>query len=56
MAVKIGALMLAAGGSIASVDINPVMLFERGRGAMAADALIERSGIAEGEAAPFETR
>ncbi|HEX7250922.1 MAG TPA: acetate--CoA ligase family protein, partial [Burkholderiales bacterium] len=42
MAVKVGALMLAAGGSIASVDINPVMLFERERGALAVDALVER--------------
>jgi hypothetical protein len=42
MAVKVGAVMLAAGGRIASVDINPVMLFERGRGALAVDALVER--------------
>ena len=42
MAVRIGAAMLAAGGRIASVDINPVMLFERGRGALAVDALVER--------------
>jgi acyl-CoA synthetase (NDP forming) len=45
MAVKVGALMLAAGGSIASVDINPVMLFERGRGALAVDALVERRQV-----------
>jgi len=42
MAVKVGAVMLEAGGRIASVDINPVMLFERGRGALAVDALVER--------------
>jgi hypothetical protein len=44
MAVKVGAAMLAAGGRIASVDVNPVMVFEEGRGALAADALVERGG------------
>jgi acyl-CoA synthetase (NDP forming) len=42
MAVKVGAAMLAAGGRIASVDVNPVMVFEEGRGALAVDALVER--------------
>jgi acyl-CoA synthetase (NDP forming) len=41
-AVKLGAAMLSAGGTIASVDINPVMLFDQGRGALAVDALVER--------------
>jgi acetate---CoA ligase (ADP-forming) len=44
-AVRLGEAMLAAGGRIASVDINPVMVFESGRGALAVDALIERTGI-----------
>ncbi|HEX9183208.1 MAG TPA: acetate--CoA ligase family protein [Burkholderiales bacterium] len=42
MAVKVGAAMLAASGRIASVDVNPVMVFEEGRGALAVDALVER--------------
>jgi acyl-CoA synthetase (NDP forming) len=42
LAVKVGAAMLAADGRIASVDVNPVMLFERGGGALAVDALVER--------------
>jgi acyl-CoA synthetase (NDP forming) len=44
MAVGLGAAMLAGAGRIASVDINPVMLFEQGRGALAVDALVERGG------------
>lgn len=43
MAVRLGAAMRAAGGRIASVDVNPVMLFEEGRGALAVDALVERA-------------
>jgi acyl-CoA synthetase (NDP forming) len=43
-AVRLGEVMRAANGGIASVDINPVMVFESGRGALAVDALIERSG------------
>jgi hypothetical protein len=42
MAVKVGAAMLAADGRIASVDVNPVMVLEEGRGALAVDALVER--------------
>lgn len=41
MAVKLGEAMLAWGGAVASVDINPVMVFETGRGASALDALME---------------
>ena len=44
MAVSLGDAMLASDGKIASVDVNPVMLFERGRGALALDALVERAG------------
>jgi hypothetical protein len=44
MAVCLGDAMLASDGKIASVDVNPVMLFERGRGALALDALVERAG------------
>ncbi len=42
MAVHLGEAMLAWGEQIASVDVNPVMLFEAGGGALAADALVER--------------
>jgi acyl-CoA synthetase (NDP forming) len=44
MAVSLGDAMLASDGKIASVDVNPVMLFARGRGALALDALVERAG------------
>jgi acyl-CoA synthetase (NDP forming) len=43
MAVHLGDAMLAWGNAIASVDVNPVMLFDDGRGALAADALVERA-------------
>ncbi|HEY6821113.1 MAG TPA: acetate--CoA ligase family protein, partial [Burkholderiales bacterium] len=43
MAVRLGDAMLGWGGQVASVDINPVMVFETGRGAMALDALVERN-------------
>jgi acyl-CoA synthetase (NDP forming) len=39
MAVKLGQAMLAWGGKVASVDVNPVMVGERG--ALAVDALVE---------------
>ena len=41
MAVRLGEAMRAWRGRIASVDVNPVMLFEQGRGALAVDALVE---------------
>ena len=41
MAVRLGDAMLGWGEQVASVDVNPVMLFEQGRGALAADALVE---------------
>lgn len=43
MAARLGDAMLAWQGQVASVDINPVMVFETGRGALALDALVERS-------------
>ncbi|HEY6820745.1 MAG TPA: acetate--CoA ligase family protein [Burkholderiales bacterium] len=43
MAVRLGDAMLGWEGQVASVDINPVMVFETGRGALALDALVERS-------------
>jgi acyl-CoA synthetase (NDP forming) len=46
MAVALGDAMLGWGGEVASVDVNPVMLFEEGQGALAVDALIERAGAA----------
>ncbi|HZQ72615.1 MAG TPA: acetate--CoA ligase family protein [Burkholderiales bacterium] len=43
MAVKLGDAMLAWEGRVASVDINPVLVFETGQGALAVDALVERA-------------
>jgi acetate---CoA ligase (ADP-forming) len=41
MAVRLGEAMLRWNGEVASVDVNPVMVFETGRGALALDALVE---------------
>jgi hypothetical protein len=41
MAVTLGEAMLSWNGAVASVDINPVIVFETGAGAVAVDALIE---------------
>jgi acyl-CoA synthetase (NDP forming) len=41
MAVQLGAAMRGWQGRVASVDVNPVMLFEQGHGALAVDALVE---------------
>jgi len=46
MAVALGDAMLGWGGTVASVDVNPVMVFDSGAGALAVDALIERAGAA----------
>jgi hypothetical protein len=35
--------MLGWQGKVASVDVNPVMVFETGAGALAVDALVERA-------------
>ena len=43
MAARLGEAMLGWAGSVASVDVNPVFVFETGRGALAVDALIERT-------------
>jgi len=43
MAVKLGEAMLQWGGKVVSVDINPVIVFEEGQGALAIDALCEVS-------------
>ncbi len=48
MAVALGDAMLGWGGKVASVDVNPVMVFEAGQGALAVDALIERAAAAPG--------
>jgi hypothetical protein len=40
MAVALGDAMLAWRGTVTSVDVNPVMLFGAGQGAVALDALI----------------
>ncbi len=41
IAVRVGQLMVAAGGRIASIDLNPVMLGADGDGAVVVDALVE---------------
>ena len=41
MAVRLGQAMLAWDGAVASIDINPVIAFETGAGAVAVDALAE---------------
>jgi acetate---CoA ligase (ADP-forming) len=41
MAVRLGEAMVAWDGAVASVDINPVIVFETGAGALAVDALVE---------------
>jgi acyl-CoA synthetase (NDP forming) len=48
MAVALGDGMLGWGGKVASVDVNPVMVFDLGAGALAVDALIERAAAAPG--------
>jgi acyl-CoA synthetase (NDP forming) len=42
VAVAVGRLIVDAGGTIASIDVNPVLVAARGEGAMVLDALIER--------------
>jgi acyl-CoA synthetase (NDP forming) len=41
MAVRLGEAMLSWNGAVASVDVNPLILFETGKGALALDALVE---------------
>jgi acyl-CoA synthetase (NDP forming) len=41
MAVALGEALVAWNGQVASVDINPVIVFETGAGAVAVDALVE---------------
>ena len=41
MAVRLGDAMLGWRGRVASIDVNPVMLYAQGGGALAADALVE---------------
>lgn len=43
MAVRLGDAMLGWRGTVASVDLNPVMILDAGRGALAVDALVERA-------------
>jgi acyl-CoA synthetase (NDP forming) len=42
IAVRVGRLIVASAGRIASIDLNPVMLGAVGDGAMVVDALVER--------------
>jgi acyl-CoA synthetase (NDP forming) len=46
LAVRLGDLILDAGPSLASVDINPVIVGARGEGVVIVDALVERGGPA----------
>ena len=41
--MKISRLAVELEGEIEEIDINPLILFEKGKGAVAADALIIRS-------------
>jgi acyl-CoA synthetase (NDP forming) len=41
MAVRLGEALLRWNGAVASVDVNPVILFETGAGAVAVDGLVE---------------
>jgi acetate---CoA ligase (ADP-forming) len=41
IAVRLGGIMRAGAGSIASIDLNPVMVRAKGQGAVVADALVE---------------
>jgi acetate---CoA ligase (ADP-forming) len=41
IAVRLGEIMQAGAGSIASIDLNPVMVRAKGEGAVVADALVE---------------
>jgi acyl-CoA synthetase (NDP forming) len=42
--VAVGQLIVGAGGAIASIDVNPVLVAARGQGAVVLDALVERGG------------
>lgn len=44
VAVAVGQLIVGAGGAIASIDVNPVLVAARGLGAVVLDALVERGG------------
>ena len=41
MAVRIGAAIVAWQDRVSSIDVNPVMVYAAGEGAVALDALIE---------------
>ena len=41
IAVRLGEIMQAGQGCIASIDLNPVMVKAKGEGAVVADALVE---------------
>jgi acyl-CoA synthetase (NDP forming) len=50
MALRLGEAMLRWSGAVAAVDINPVIVFETGKGAIAVDALVELAGTTERKA------
>ncbi len=41
MAVRLGAAMMEWNGAVTLIDVNPVIVFETGKGAVAVDALVE---------------
>ncbi len=41
MAVHLGAAMLEWNGAVTLIDVNPLIVFETGKGAVAVDALVE---------------
>ncbi len=45
LAVRLGAMLDAAGGAIASIDLNPVMVGARDADTLIVDALIERADV-----------
>jgi acyl-CoA synthetase (NDP forming) len=52
MALALGEAILGWNGKVASVDVNPVMVLDAGRGALAVDALIERAAAAPAPGSP----
>ena len=47
-AVRLGEIIAAPGASVQSIDLNPVMVRERGHGVVIVDALVEQIGSAPG--------
>ncbi|NLD70785.1 MAG: acetate--CoA ligase family protein [Limnobacter sp.] len=52
LGVRVGELMRRAEGSVASIDLNPVLLGSEGEGALVVDALIERGPFPYSDSLP----